>query len=291
MRCTPVFMLAALLLGAVPALAQESSGAMPVNKQPAAAAAAKNAALSAKSARRDKPAHPKAAAKKPLEAKTAKPGKAKAAVVKLPTPRPEPAKAEAKSAEVKLPAARPEPVKTTGSIEPAQLKATAKANAAPDAFAGIPPAERLRIQAALLWSGDYPGAGNGDDPMLTAIKNFQKRSKASITGTLTAAERARLLAAAHEHEQEFGWSVVVDPATGIRIGLPVKMVPHAREAARGTRWSSAHGEVQVETFRIVDANLKLSELFERGEEGAGQPQGRIPACCATIVSSSAACRG
>ena len=56
---------------------------------------------------------------------------------------------------------------------------------------------------------------------------------------------------------------MVDPATGIRIGLPTKMVPHARDAARGTRWSSAHGEVQVETFRIADPNLKLSALFEQ----------------------------
>ena len=235
-------MLAVLLFGAVPALAQQSLDLMPKIKQTATAA--------------------KAAAKKP---------KAKAADVKLPTPRPETAKteakqaasAEAKPAEVKLPTPRPEPVKITGSIEPAQLKTATKTNSAPDAFAGIPPAERLRIQAALLWAGDYPSTGNGGDPMLIAIKNFQKRKKASVTGMLTAAERADLVAAAHDREQEFGWSVVVDPATGIRIGLPVKMVPHAHEAARGTRWSSAHGEVQVETFRIAEPNLKLSELFER----------------------------
>lgn len=65
------------------------------------------------------------------------------------------------------------------------------------------------------------------------------------------------------HEQELGWSVVTDPATGVQIGLPTKMVPHTREAARGTRWSSAHGEVQVETFRVVEPGLKLSALFEQ----------------------------
>ena len=99
--------------------------------------------------------------------------------------------------------------------------------------------------------------------MLTAIKNFQKRQKPKVTGMLTPAERATLLAAAQEHEQDFGWSVVADPATGIRIGLPTKLVPHARDAARGTRWSSAHGEVQVETFRIKEADLKLAALFEQ----------------------------
>ena len=246
-------MLAVLLFGAVPAPAQQSLDLMPKIKQKATA-----------------PAVAKAAAKKP-NAKTAKPAEAKPAAVKLPTPRPEPAKAEVKPAkpvepkpaDVKLPAPRPEPAKAAASAQPAAPKAAAKANSAPDAFAGIPPAERLRIQAALLWAGDYPGTDNGKDPMLTAIKNFQKRKKANVTGTLTAAERADLVAAAREREQEFGWSVVVDPATGIRIGLPVKMVPHAREAARGTRWSSAHGEVQVETFRIADPNLKLAALFER----------------------------
>ncbi len=141
--------------------------------------------------------------------------------------------------------------------------ASAKTEPSQDIFAGIPPAERQKVQAALLWAGDYTGAVNGADPMLAAIKNYQKRSKGKVTGVLSGSERANLLAAARDHEEEFGWSVVVDPATGIRIGLPIKMVPHAREAARGTRWSSAHGDVQVETFRIVDPDLKLSALFEQ----------------------------
>ncbi|MDO8876617.1 MAG: serine protease [Pseudolabrys sp.] len=75
--------------------------------------------------------------------------------------------------------------------------------------------------------------------------------------------------AAPEHERELGWSVVADPATGVHIGLPTKMVPHARDAARGTRWSSAHGEVQVETFRIVEPGLKLSALFEKEKSDPG----------------------
>ena len=127
----------------------------------------------------------------------------------------------------------------------------------------ITPAERRKIQAALLWSGDYTGPAGGEDPMLSAIKNFQKRHKGKVTGVLTPSERADLIAAAKTHEDEFGWSVVVDPATGIRIGLPTKLVPQARDAAHGTRWSSAHGEVKVETFRIKEAGLTLAALFER----------------------------
>ncbi len=70
-------------------------------------------------------------------------------------------------------------------------------------------------------------------------------------------------AAAPENEQAFGWSVVADPATGVQIGLPTRLVPHAREAARGTRWSSAHGDVQIETFRLTEPGLKLQTLFEQ----------------------------
>jgi len=177
----------------------------------------------------------------------------------------EAAKPEAKPApKAKSPAAH-RTVTPPAAVLPPEKPDAPKTAATPEAdvFAGIPRDERLKLQAALLWSGDYPGATNSDDPMLAAVKNFQKRKKNKVTGVLSNAERAELLAAAKDHEEEFGWSVVADPATGIRIGLPTKMVPQAREAAHGTRWSSRHGEVQVETFRFTDPDLKLSALFER----------------------------
>src|SRR5262249_10192570 len=105
--------------------------------------------------------------------------------------------------------------------------------------AGLSDGERLKIQSALLWSGDYTGSIGGDDPFLSAVKNFQKRAKAKITGILTSAERTNLLAAAKSHEDEFGWTIVTDPSTGVRLGLPAKLVTQVREAERGTRYSSA----------------------------------------------------
>ena len=202
----------------------------------------------------------------------AKPAPAKTADVKLPPAKP----AAVKPAEAKLPVAKP--TRQSGAqghrgqaghagenrrrsachAERARRQSRGRARCR-----GHPSGERPKIQAALLWSGDYTGAAGGDDPMLTAIKNFQKRHKAKVTGVLTPSERADLIAAAKAHEDEFGWNVVVDPATGIRIGLPTKLVPQARDAARGTRWSSAHGEVQVETFRIKEPGLTLAALFEQ----------------------------
>ena len=95
------------------------------------------------------------------------------------------------------------------------------------------------------------------------MKNYQKRAKSKITGILSASERSNLLAAAKTYEDEFGWTIVTDPSTGARLGLPAKLVPQVRDAARGTRWSAAHGEVQVETFRIPESEIKLAALFEQ----------------------------
>ena len=238
MRRGPFLVMLSLLLGAGPALAQDSPGVNPAPKQSDAKPAKKHVTRKAIAA---KPAEAKPAETKPAETK---PAEAKAA-----TPKP----ATVKPAAAKTVEAKPDTPKT----------ALAKAEPTPDVFAGIPPDERLKIQAALLWAGDYTGEPTGGDPMLAAIKNFQKRHKTKITGELTPAERAELVAAAKVHEDEFGWNVVVDPATGIRIGLPTKLVPFARDAARGTRWSSAHDEVQVETFRIKDPKLTLAALFEQ----------------------------
>jgi len=140
---------------------------------------------------------------------------------------------------------------------------SAKTEPVPAAFSEIPPDERLKIQSALLWSGDYTGSIGGEDPLLSAIKNFQKRARSKVTGVLSPNERGNLLAAAKAHEDEFGWTIVADPSTGVRLGLPTKLVSQVRDSARGTRWSSAHGEVQVETFRIKDTDLKLAAVFEQ----------------------------
>ena len=200
----------ALLLGVVPALAQESPGLIPTPTQPTEKA---------------KPAHRRAAPK-------------------IAAPRiAAPVTVVAKTAALKA-----DSVGTESAVETS---------------AGLSDSERLKIQSALLWSGDYTGSIGGEDPFLSAVRNFQKRAKAKITGILTSAERANLLAAAKNHEDEFGWTIVTDPSTGVRLGLPAKLVTQVREATRGTRYSSPHGDVQVETFRIKTTELKLAALFDQ----------------------------
>ena len=219
MRFGGLTILMAFLLGAVPALGQESPGILPAPVQ---------------QAEKSKPAPPihKKVAAKVVAAKTAAPS--------ISAPQTVPAKSASIEAQPAKTEAAPEPANTDLSV-----------------------GDRQRIQSALLWAGDYTGSLGSDDQFQSAIRNYQKRAKAKITGVLTPGERANLLSSAKLHEDEYGWTVVVDPATGARIGLPSKLVPQVRDTANGTRWSSAHGEVQVETFRINRPDLKLQAVFEQ----------------------------
>jgi hypothetical protein len=181
---------------------------------------------------------------------------------------PEAAAPKPKMKHTHKPAAKPVAAKPAAAPVPKpspNIKAEAKpASPAPpaDPFPKLPAAERAAIRAALLWSSGEDGKpGDGEDPMISAIKAYQKRNKAKVTGVLTEAERAELLAAARTHADEFGWSVVVDPATGIRLGIPGKLAALTREAPHGTRWASRHGEIAVETFRIK-TDQSLTALFE-----------------------------
>src|SRR3974390_1796721 len=179
----------AFLLGAVPALGQESPGILPAP---------------VKQVETSKPAPP---VHKKVMAKVVA---AKAAAPNISAPQTVPAK----SANIEA-----QPAKTETATEPADIELSVS--------------DRQRIQSALLWAGDYTGSLGGDDQFQSAIRNYQKRAKAKITGVLAPAERASLLASAKLHEDEYGWTVVVDPATGARIGLPSKLVPQVRDTANG----------------------------------------------------------
>jgi Trypsin-like peptidase domain len=60
--------------------------------------------------------------------------------------------------------------------------------------------------------------------------------------------------------QAVGWELVEDAKTGVRLGVPEKLVPRLGVSRSGTRWSSAQGQIQIETFRFSEAALPA--LFE-----------------------------
>jgi peptidoglycan hydrolase-like protein with peptidoglycan-binding domain len=173
------------------------------------------------------------------------------------------AKAKTDAAKPKTDAAKPTTAKSTAAksdkakSDKAKSKSAkgekpaAKLAAARAAYDATPLAERIAIQSDLMWTGHYNGVTDGEfkDNSIGAVKAFQKQSGSSDTGILTPQERGVLAEAARAKQETVGWRFVIDNVTGARLGLPGKYVPQTASAKSGTRWQSARGEVQVETFR------------------------------------------
>jgi len=63
-----------------------------------------------------------------------------------------------------------------------------------------------------------------------------------------------------------GWELIEDARTGVRLGVPEKLVPRLGASRSGTRWSSAQGQIQIETFRLAEAALPA--LFDEERKSA-----------------------
>ncbi|MBI4274693.1 MAG: trypsin-like peptidase domain-containing protein [Rhizobiales bacterium] len=64
-------------------------------------------------------------------------------------------------------------------------------------------------------------------------------------------------------KERIGWRLIEDPVTHMRLGLPGKLVPQSADSKTGSRWMSARGEVQIETFRVAGAGTTLAGVFEQ----------------------------
>ena len=125
------------------------------------------------------------------------------------------------------------------------------------AYAAMPQGERRGIQADLALLGAYEGLASGDidERTIAAVRGFQRRSNNRETGILDAPQREHLAAAAKTPAEAVGWRLVDDPITGARLGIPQKLAPRVATSRTGSRWSSAQGQIQIETFRLGEAAL------------------------------------
>ena len=148
----------------------------------------------------------------------------------------------------------------------------------------------LLIQSELAWVGEYAGPIDGeiDEKTVAAIKSFQRNRKFRETGVLNTQERVLLATAAKARQAQVGWTVIDDPVTGARLGLPGKQIPNKTQSKTGTRWSSPQGQVQIETFRIREPGITLAAVFEQQKKEARRPQDRDQSAHTRTRSS---CRG
>ena len=179
---------------------------------------------------------------------------------------------------------------TAGTSANAQMTAPATVGTKPKTVATVPirppglqspadtasamaQAERLALQSDLAWVGQYNGAITGEvsDRMVAAIKEFQKSRGSKQTGVLNPQERSVLAETARRRQDNVGWKIVIDPVTGVRLGIPAKLVPQQSSDASGAKWSSPTGTVQVVLTRRQEANPTTAKLAERERK---EPTGR-----------------
>jgi peptidoglycan hydrolase-like protein with peptidoglycan-binding domain len=133
--------------------------------------------------------------------------------------------------------------------------------------------ERLALQSDLAWVGQYNGAITGEvsERMVAAIKEYQKAKGGKQTGVLNPQERAELADTAKRKQSSVGWKIVTDSGTGVRLGVPTKLVPQQSSDANGAKWSSPTGTIQILLSRRKEAGPTTAKLAEREKK---EPAGR-----------------
>src|SRR5436190_13717374 len=160
---------------------------------------------------------------------------------------------------------KPKPVTTT-PVRPPPLQSAA------DTAGAMAQAERLALQSDLAWVGEYNGAITGEvsERMVNAIKEFQKSRGGRQTGVLNPQERGVLADTARRRQENVGWKIIADAGTGVRLGIPAKLVPQQTSDANGTKWTSPTGTVQIVLTRRKETNPTTAKLAEQEKKANGR---------------------
>ena len=138
-------------------------------------------------------------------------------------------------------------------------------------------AERVGVQFDLAWTGDYNGLINGEFNDRYGSRG-QSVSGPQRHGRVRRARAGRPCAARCRHRRRSRrrsagpWSTTAPPAR--RSACRPSRCRIRPPARSGTRWSSAQGQVQVETFRVRGPGTTLAKRLRAAEARAGEPQAR-----------------
>lgn len=157
----------------------------------------------------------------------------------------------------------------------AQAPSDAAIEAARGAYEALADMDRKAIQDALIWTGDYSGLTDGTFGRQTfaAIAAYQRRIRQPPNGILPPQARAALMAAAQHARNAAGFALVDDGKTGIRIGIPTKILPRqSTNPSGGSRWQSADDRVTLDT-RTAPPDATLQALYDRNT--SDQSPGRV----------------
>jgi hypothetical protein len=135
---------------------------------------------------------------------------------------------------------------------------------AQERFEALPEAERRAIQQDLIWTGHFNGAVSGSfGPLTFRAINALKGGRGAADGVLASAERQALAQAARTARDLTGFRIQDDARTGVRIGIPEKILPRRETTPNGgSRWQSADGKITVDATATPPGE-DLAASFER----------------------------
>ena len=133
-------------------------------------------------------------------------------------------------------------VKTPQPPAPAKLEPAPQARAA---FEALPERDRVAVQEALGWLGLYNGVFDGAYGRRTveAFAAWQQSVAKRGDGIVTPAAVAALGASTAKAKAAVGFRLIDDPATGLRIGAPTKLLEKRDSAANAASLKSGDGAV------------------------------------------------
>ncbi|KMO20475.1 peptidoglycan-binding domain-containing protein [Methylobacterium platani] len=152
--------------------------------------------------------------------------------------------------------------------------------AARAAFEARPEAERRAVQDALVWVGGYTSVVTGAFGRRTyeaigawQAKGASKGGGGAATGILDEPARAALLAAGEAARRAARFTVAADPATGLVIGIPERLLAKRTRLPDGSRWQSPDGRVTLDTRAFAPGGPDLDALF--AQSAAAGPERRV----------------
>ena len=160
-----------------------------------------------------------------------------------------------------LPSTPPPSAPAPGRTKPATPDPAFEA--ARTAFEALPEGERKGLQDALVWTGDYNSVVNGTfgRRSFEALQAYAKRSGG--TGLPDATGRAALLREGAAARAAARFVVKPDPASGVVLGVPERVLPKRSAQPGGTRWQSADGRITLETKSSPAGETGLEAVFAR----------------------------
>jgi hypothetical protein len=129
------------------------------------------------------------------------------------------------------------------ALAPAQGAETAQTRA----FMSFSEADRKAAQDALGWLGVYNGVVDGASGKRTldAVSAYQQKVNAQADGILTAKLLTAMEEEAGKAKAAVGFKIIDDPATGIRIGAPTKLLEKRESGSDGAAMRSKDGAVNL----------------------------------------------